>query len=157
AAQRLGVAALRRAVHAAARRSGAAAGAAAVANDADVAVACGPATLRRLRPNKDRTPHRPWVWILTPTLGFMGSTENRQRAERPSSAAAAAPVSYELPETEMAAAVCRSDWFGPALEFPPGCNPAALNNPTTHALPQAVNRTGTTPCCKARSRFPSSR
>ena len=27
----------------------------------------------------------------------------------------------------------------------------------THALPQAVNRTGTTPCCKARSRFPISR
>src|SRR5262249_31991312 len=77
--------------------------------------------------------------------------------ERPSPAAAAAQVGYELPETEMAAAVGCSDWFGLALEFPPGCNPAALHNPTTHASPQAVNRTGTTPCCKARSRFPISR
>ena len=46
--------------------------------------------------------------------------------------------------------------FGPALEFPPCGNPAALDNPTTHAPPQAVNRTGTTPCCRARSRFPIS-
>lgn len=43
------------------------------------------------------------------------------------------------------------------LEYPLRFNPAALNNPITHALPQVVNRTGTTPCCKARSRFPSSR
>src|SRR5262249_11648442 len=35
-------------------------------------------------------------------------------AERPSSAAAAAPVSDELPETDMAAAVCCSGLFGPA-------------------------------------------
>ena len=34
---------------------------------------------------------------------------------------------------------------------------AALDNPTKHALPQAVNRTRTTPCCKARSRLPISR
>ena len=33
-------------------------------------------------------------------------------AERTSSAAAAAPVSYELPATDKAAAVCCSDWFG---------------------------------------------
>ena len=49
-----------------------------------------------------------------------------------------------------------SGWFGPALEFSPGCKPAALDNPTTHPLSQAVNWTGTTPCCKARSRFPIS-
>jgi hypothetical protein len=35
--------------------------------------------------------------------------------------------------------------------------PAALDNPKTHAPPQAVNRTGTTPCCRARSRLPISR
>jgi transposase len=48
-------------------------------------------------------------------------------------------------------------WFGPALEFPPGCKPAALDNPTTRGPPQAVNRTGTTPCCKNRNRSPISR
>ena len=74
-----------------------------------------------------------------------------------SAAAPAASVSYELPKTNRAAAVCCSGWFGPALEFSPGCKPAAPDNPTKHALPQAVNRTGTTPCCKARSRFPISR
>jgi len=33
-------------------------------------------------------------------------------AERPSSAAAAARVSYELPEADTAAAVCCGAWFG---------------------------------------------
>src|SRR5262245_12171944 len=28
---------------------------------------------------------------------------------------------------------------------------------TRHSLPQAVNRTGTTPCCKLESRFPTRR
>src|SRR5262249_30879704 len=44
-----------------------------------------------------------------------------------------------------------------ALEFPPGSKPAALDNSTTHATPQAVNRTGTTPCCKLRNRSSISR
>src|SRR5207244_2685163 len=39
---------------------------------------------------------------------------SQRTAERHSSAAAAASVSYELPETNMAAAVCCSAWFGQA-------------------------------------------
>src|SRR6202035_4366077 len=73
--QRLGVAALCRAVDAAAWWARAAAGATAAADDADLAAACGSATLRRLRPNNNRTSNRTWSWILTPTLGFMGTTD----------------------------------------------------------------------------------
>src|SRR5947209_5846074 len=40
------------------------------------------------------------------------SARTCEAAERSSSAAAAASVSYELPETETAAAVCCSAWFG---------------------------------------------
>src|ERR1051325_101853 len=76
AAQRLGVAARRGAVHAAAGRARAAVGTAAAADHADLAAACGPATLRRLRPNNNRTSKRTRDWFLTPTLGFMGSTES---------------------------------------------------------------------------------
>src|SRR5262249_56213629 len=60
-------------------------------------------------------------------------------------------------QSRNAGPVCCNAWFGPALEFPLGCKPAALCNPTMHALPQAVNRTGTMPCCKLRRRFPISR
>jgi hypothetical protein len=44
------------------------------------------------------------------------------------------------------------DAASPRRESATAAGPVAIA-----ALPQAVNRTGTTPCCKARSRFPISR
>jgi hypothetical protein len=43
------------------------------------------------------------------------------------------------------------------LSFALGCKPTALSHLTRHASPQAVNRTGTTPCCRLQSRFPTRR
>lgn len=48
----------------------------------------------------------------------VSSSVNFPSDERPSSAAAAAPVRYELPETNKAAAVCFSVWFGSGLPNP---------------------------------------
>ena len=50
-----------------------------------------------------------------------------------------------------------SGLFSCAPEFALGCKPIALSHSTRHASPQAVNRTGTIPCCKLQSRFPTRR
>ena len=50
-----------------------------------------------------------------------------------------------------------SGLFALHSEFTLGCKPIALSHSTRHASPQAVNRTGTTPCCKLQSRFATRR
>ena len=50
-----------------------------------------------------------------------------------------------------------SGLFALHSEFALGCKPIALSHSTRHASPQAVNRTGTTPCCKLQSRFATRR
>src|SRR5262249_359994 len=45
------------------------------------------------------------------------SCRNLCAAERPRSAAAAAPVSYEVPGTDTAAATCCRRWFGPEATY----------------------------------------
>jgi hypothetical protein len=115
-------------------------------------------------------------WTFSDSCEFSGCTSTRmQRTEAPAAAPRQCPqerVSSLTNESSLMRSLNSSHairakvhakptasvfWFGPALNSHWVANRQTSSTRRRSAPPQAVNRTGTTPCCKARSRFPRSK